>query len=340
MRAIQVRRFGGPDVLVPVDLPVPTPYGDLAVLDVESAGVNYADTHQAQNDYLAPQQVPFVPGSEVVGRTSEGRRVVALVADGGYAEQALAHPAATFALPDGMDGTTALGLVVQGTTAWHMLRTSARLAPGETVVVHAAAGGGGSLAVQLAREMGARRVIATASTREKRDLALDLGADVALSPDVDDLASALRDANDGRPVDMVLEMTGGAVFDASLAALAPFGRPVAYGTASRTGPAARGSGSPDGDLQGGHRVLAGPRPPAARWSARRDGGPVRPARGRAPSGPGRGPLPAGGGTPRSRGPQVAAYARQAQARLRLPRPDDRLTETTETTEMTGDHGAR
>lgn len=236
MRAIQVRRFGGPEVLEPVDLPVPTPYGDLAVLDVESAGVNYADTHQAQNDYLAPQQVPFVPGSEVVGRTAEGRRVVALVADGGYAEQALAHPAATFALPDGMDDATALGLVVQGTTAWHMLRTSARLAPGETVVVHSAAGGVGSLAVQLAREMGARRVIATASTQEKRDLALRLGADVALSAEVDDLASALREANDGRPVDVVLEMTGGAVFDGSLATLAPFGRLVTYGMASRTAP--------------------------------------------------------------------------------------------------------
>lgn len=236
MRAIQVRRFGGPEVLEATDLPAPTPYGDLAVLDVESAGVNYADTHQAQNDYLAPQQVPFVPGSEVVGRAADGRRVVALVADGGYAEQALAHPDATFALPDTVDDTTALGLVVQGTTAWHMLRTSARMAPGETVVVHAAAGGVGSLGVQLARELGARRVIATASTPEKRDLALDLGADVALDPAVGDLAAALREANDGQPVDVVLEMVGGRVFDASLAALAPFGRLVTYGMASRTAP--------------------------------------------------------------------------------------------------------
>ncbi len=166
---------------------------------------------------------------------------MALLANGGYAEQALAHPATTFALPESVDDTTALALVLQGTTAWHLLRTSARIAPGETVVVHAAAGGVGSLAVQLAREMGARRVIATASTAEKRELASELGADVALDPgpaagDPADLRDALIEANDGRPVDIVLEMAGGRVFDASLRALAPFGRLVTFGMASRVPP--------------------------------------------------------------------------------------------------------
>lgn len=241
MRAIQVRRFGGPEVLELVDLPSPTPQKGRLLLEVEAAGVNYADTHQTADDYLAPQQLPFVPGAEVVGRDEDGRRVVALLTNGGYAERALAHPATTFALPDDVDDTTALALVLQGTTAWHLLRTSARIAPGESVVVHAAAGGVGSLAVQLAREMGAERVIATASTSEKRDLARDLGADVALDPgppagDPDDLRDALLEANGGRPVDIVLEMAGGRVFDASLAALAPFGRLVTYGMASRVLP--------------------------------------------------------------------------------------------------------
>ena len=131
--------------------------------------------------------------------------------------------------------------MLQGTTAWHLLRTSARIAPGETVVVHAAAGGVGCLAVQLAREMGAGRVIATASTAEKRDLACGLGADVALDPgsaagDPTDLRDAIIGANDGKPVDIVLEMTGGRVFDASLRALAPFGRLVTFGMASRVPP--------------------------------------------------------------------------------------------------------
>ena len=236
MRAIQVSRFGGPEVLELVDLPAPQASGDLLRVAVDTAGINYADTHQAADDYLAPQHVPFVPGAEIVGRTEDGRRVVAVVSGGGYAEQALAHPAVTFDIPDSVDDTAALGLVLQGTTAWHMLRTSAHLEPGETVVVHAAAGGVGSLAVQLARQMGAGRVIATASTPEKRKLAIDLGADVALDTAVEDLKADLLDANDGRPVDIVLEMVGGPVFDASLSALAPFGRLVAYGQASRTAP--------------------------------------------------------------------------------------------------------
>ena len=241
MRAIQVSRFGGPEVLELVDLPAPQPRGPLVLLDVSAAGVNYADTHQAADDYLAPQKVPFVPGAEVVGRDPEGRRVVALLANGGYAEQALAHPATTFALPDSVDDTTALALVLQGTTAWHLLRTSARLTNGETVVVHAAAGGVGCLAVQLAREMGAGRVIASESSAGKRDLACELGADIALDPgsatgDPTDLRDAMIEANDGKPVDVVLEMTGGRVFDASLRALAPFGRLVTFGKASRVPP--------------------------------------------------------------------------------------------------------
>jgi NADPH2:quinone reductase len=148
----------------------------------------------------------------------------------------VASPATTFSVPDGADDTTALALLVQGTTAWHLLRTSTRFTPGESVVVHSAAGGVGSLAVQLARELGASRVIATASTLEKRDLARDLGAHAAVDPDADDLAAALVDANEGQPVDVVLEMVGGRVFDASLAALAPFGRLATYGMASRTPP--------------------------------------------------------------------------------------------------------
>lgn len=240
MRAIQVTRFGGPEVLELVDLPDPEPAGDLLRLRVGAAGINYADTHQTQDDYLAKQALPFVPGAEVVGRTDDGRRVVALVSNGGYAEQALAHPATTFDLPDDVDDATALAFVLQGSTAWHLLHTSARMAAGESVVVVSAAGGVGSLAVQLAREMGASNVIATASTPDKRELAQQLGADVVLDvgagTSAADLTDALREANGGTPVDIVLEMTGGAVFDGSFAALAPFGRLVTYGMASRTPP--------------------------------------------------------------------------------------------------------
>jgi NADPH2:quinone reductase len=233
MRAIQVTAFGGPEVLQPADLPEPRPGpGELAIA-VRRAGVNYADTHQAEDSYLVPSRLPFVPGGEVAGHTADGRRVVALVSGGGYAERAVASEAATFEVPDQVDEGQALALVLQGTTAWHLLRTSAKLAPGESVVVHAAAGGVGSLAVQLAKRLGAGRVIALASSEEKRALARRLGADAAVDSRAEDLAAQILDANGGEPVDVVLEMAGGATFDACLEALAPFGRLVTFGLATR-----------------------------------------------------------------------------------------------------------
>jgi NADPH2:quinone reductase len=240
MRAIVVTEFGGPDVLVPADVPDPVPGPGQLLIEVAHAGVNFADTHQAENTYLSRTHLPLVPGGEVVGRTHDRRRVVALVDSGGYAERAVAHADRVFALPDDVDDVTALALVVQGATAWLLLHHTARLQPGESVVVHAAAGGVGSLAVQLAKALGAGRVIATASTAEKRELALSLGADVAVDVGVDvgvdDVTTALREANGGSRVDAVLDMTGGVVTDGSLAALAPFGRLAFYGMASRRPP--------------------------------------------------------------------------------------------------------
>jgi NADPH:quinone reductase len=132
-----------------------------------------------------------------------------------------------------VDDAVTLALVVQGLTAWHLYRTSAGLRPGESVVVIAASGGVGNLAVQLAKPFGAGRVIATASSEEKRRQALSLGADAALDPNMDGLGAAIREANGGKRVDVVLEMAGGQVFDECLSVLAPFGRLVTYGIASR-----------------------------------------------------------------------------------------------------------
>jgi len=233
MRAIQVTEFGGPEVLRLVDVPAPEPGDDEVGIRVSRAGINYADTHQRRNEYLAAAQLPLIPGAEVAGVREDTReRVVAMCGTGGYAEYATAPAALTVAVPDGLDDGTALALLLQGLTAWHLYRTSARVQEGESVVVHAAAGGVGSLAVQLGRAMGAGRVIATASTEEKRALALDLGADAAVDAAPEGLADRLVEANDGRRVDVVLEMAGGEVFEQSLTALAPFGRVVAYGNAS------------------------------------------------------------------------------------------------------------
>jgi NADPH2:quinone reductase len=143
----------------------------------------------------------------------------------------VAPEATVFSIPDGVDDGAALALIIQGLTAWHLYRTSARLAEGESVVVVSGAGGVGCLAVQLAKPFGAGRVIATASTEEKRAKAIELGADAAVDPATEDLKGALVEANEGRPVDVVLEMSGGRVFDQCAEALAPFGRVVAYGIA-------------------------------------------------------------------------------------------------------------
>jgi len=233
MRAIQIHEFGGPEVLQLVDIPTPEPADGEVLIKVSRAGLNFADTHQRTNSYLAKAELPLVPGSEVAGvRADTGERVVALCGNGGYAEYATAPGALTFPIPDGVDDGTALALLLQGLTAWHLYKTCARVQPGESVVIIAAAGGVGSLAVQLGKPLGAGRVIAVASSAEKRNLTLELGADAAVDANPEGLGERLIEANLGERVDAVFEMAGGRVFDECMSALAPFGRCVTYGIAS------------------------------------------------------------------------------------------------------------
>lgn len=224
MRAIQIEEFGGLDVLQLQDVPMPEPGPDEVLIEVRRAGINFADTHQRENSYLAKFELPLIPGAEVAGTTEDGTRVVAMLRSGGYAEYAVAPRAMTFPVPDGVSDEVALALLIQGTTAWHLYRTCARIEEGERVLVVSGAGGVGSLAVQLAKPFGAGRVVTTASTPEKRQLCLDLGADEAIAQD---------EITEHGPYDVVLEMAGGKVFDDALSVLAPFGRLVAYGIASR-----------------------------------------------------------------------------------------------------------
>jgi NADPH:quinone reductase len=238
VRAIQITEFGGPETLVVRELPDPQPEDNEQVMDVLAAGINYADTHQTEDSYLAKQTLPMIPGAEVVVRDESGRRLLGLLGSGGYAQKVAADPRLLFPVPDSVSDAQALTTLVQGATAWHLLRTSTHLQAGETVVVHAGAGGVGTLAIQLAKRWGAGRIIATASSEQKRELTIELGADVAVDSRTPDLKTALRDANGGRGVDVVLEMTGGPVFDQSLAALAPLGRLAVFGMAGRTPAAA------------------------------------------------------------------------------------------------------
>ncbi len=234
MRAIQMTEFGGPEVLRLVELPRPEPQAGEVLIRVSRAGVNFADTHTRTNSYVRKATLPLVPGGEVAGvREDTGERVVALTGVGGYAEYATAPAERVFGIPGGLDYGVALALLLQGTTAWHMYRTAARVGEGESVVVHSAAGGVGSLAVQLGRAFRAHPVIGTASSEKRRALAVELGADVAIDPAPEGLTERLLEANGGRPVDVVFDMAGGAAFEASYDALAPFGRIVVCGISTQ-----------------------------------------------------------------------------------------------------------
>src|SRR3954469_18892138 len=241
MRAIQIEEFGGPEVMQTAALPVPEPDDGEVLIKVSTAGVNWADTHTRENEYVQRYELPLVPGGEVVGTIEraagdlrEGQRVVAMTGTGGYAEYATARAETTFPLPDGVDDGQALALLIQGLTAWHLYKTCGRVQRGESVVVISGAGGVGNLAVQLGKPLAnAGRVIATASSEDKRGLTMRLRAAAASDNNAEKLTHALIEANGGEKVDVVFEMSGGDVFEGCRKALANFGRLVVYGIASR-----------------------------------------------------------------------------------------------------------
>jgi NADPH2:quinone reductase len=251
MKAMQITAFGGPESMHLIDLAEPVPGPGQELIEVTSIGINYADTHQTENSYLSPQKLPLVPGIEVVG-IANGRRVLAPVESGGYAQKAIAHSAAMIEIPVGVSDEQALCMLVQGSTAWHILKTVGHLQKGESVVIHAAAGGVGTIAIQLAKMWGAK-VIAVASSESKRALAKSLGADFVIDADQDKLKDAILEANGGKPVNLVLEMVGGKTFDVSLEVLAPFGRLITFGMASRTAP----TPIHPGVLMGGSKTITG-----------------------------------------------------------------------------------
>jgi len=208
MKAIQITEFGGPEVMKLVDLEDPSIGEGQELINVTAIGINYADTHQTENSYLSPQKLPLIPGIEVVGKTATGVRVLAPIDGGGYSQKAVAYSAALIPIPDTVTDQQALAMLVQGTTAWHILKTIGHLKVGETVVVHAAAGGVGSIAIQLAKMWGAK-VIAVASSEAKRSLAKSLGADEVVDATQENLGDAIKAANAGKRVNIVLEMVGG-----------------------------------------------------------------------------------------------------------------------------------
>jgi NADPH:quinone reductase len=242
MKVVQFTKYGDPEVLEMVEMERPVPTGRRVLIKVEAIGVNYADTARREGHYVVPTPLPFIPGAEVAGVVSEvgedvtsvhiGQRVVALIESGGYAEYVNVDERGVIPIPDELDFQQAVTLPVQGLSAYHILKTMGRLEEGETVLIHAAAGGVGTLAVQLAKIFRAGNIIATASTEEKRALAKQLGADAAIDYTKEGWKDEVLEYTNGKGVDVALEMAGGDIFHQTLDCLAPFGRLVVYGVAS------------------------------------------------------------------------------------------------------------
>jgi NADPH:quinone reductase len=242
MKAVQLKEYGGPEVLNLVDIEKPVPKGHEVLIEIKAIGVNYADTARREGQYVVKTPLPFIPGAEIAGivaqvgekvtKVKPGTRIVTLIESGGYAEFALADERALIPIPEQLDFHTAVALPLQGLSAYHILKTMGRLEKGESVLVHAAAGGVGTIAVQLAKLFGAGKIIATASSDEKLALAREMGADVLINYTEPDWEQQVLEATDGRGVNVALEMVGGEVFNKTVRCLATFGRLVIFGAAS------------------------------------------------------------------------------------------------------------
>lgn len=242
LKVIQFDEFGGPEKLRLIDKDIPTISENEVLVKVKAIGVNYADTARREGQYVVPTPLPYVPGSEIAGKVvevgsqvegvHEGKRVVSLIASDGYAEYVKLKASHLIPIPDDVTYENAVALPLQGLSAYHILKTMARIAEGETVLVHAAAGGVGLLAVQLAKIFGAKKVIATASTNEKLSLAKEMGADDLVNYTNHGWEQEVLELTEGHGVDIALEMAGGDVFHRTIKCLAPFGRLIIYGVAS------------------------------------------------------------------------------------------------------------
>ncbi|KAA6488574.1 zinc-binding alcohol dehydrogenase family protein [Agrobacterium sp. SHOUNA12C] len=238
MRAVQFSRFGPPDVLDVIEIPVPELAPGEVLVRVHAAGVNYFEVLMRADRYAVTPELPMIPGVEVAGvveRVGEGADpdllgvrvgvpLFALGRGGGYAEFIAVDATSLVHLPDHIGFDDAVALMVQGLTALHMTRRNPPT--GKSVLVTAAGGGVGSLLVQLAKREGARQVIAAASTKEKRDIALSLGADLAIDYGEANWADVVRALTDDVGVDILYDTVGGSVTKAALAALAPAGELV------------------------------------------------------------------------------------------------------------------
>ena len=239
MQAIQITQVGGPEVLTPTELPVPSPKPNEAIVQIKAAGVNFIDVYFREGRY--PAQLPFVDGQEASGVVTEvgnevtnvqpGDRVAYTGGLGSYAEYAAVPANRLIKIPDELDFDQAAAAMLQGMTAHYLLYSTYQLKQGETSLIHAAAGGVGLLLVQMAKNIGAR-VIATAGTQEKAQLARDAGADECIIYTEADFETETQRLTDGKGVHVVYDGVGKATFDKDLNVLRPRGFLVLFGGSS------------------------------------------------------------------------------------------------------------
>ena len=239
MIAIEIREPGGPEVLVPVERPLPVPAGGEVLIKVVAAGVNRPDVFQRLGRYAPPPGASDIPGLEVAGTIEQlgpgvrewqaGDTVCALVTGGGYAEYCLAPAPQCLPVPRGLDLVSAAAIPETYFTVWHNVFERGRLQPGESLLVHGGTSGIGTTASQLAHVLGAR-VFATAGSDEKCRACERLGAERAINYHQADFAAAVRELTGGRGVDVVLDIVGGDYFLRNIEALAVEGRLVEIAT--------------------------------------------------------------------------------------------------------------
>jgi NADPH2:quinone reductase len=239
MKAIQVKQPGGPEALELVEIPVPQPKANEAVVKIVAVGVNFIDTYQREGRYKLP--LPFVAGQEGAGvvtavgsevtSVKPGDRVAWAGIQGSYAEYIAAPANRLVTVPTGVSDREAAAMMLQGMTAHYLARSTFPLKPGETALVHAAAGGVGLLLVQIAHDIGAR-VIGTVSTEEKAKLARAAGADDIILYTQNDFETETRRLTSGKGVDVVYDSVGKTTFEKSLNVLRPRGMMVLFGGSS------------------------------------------------------------------------------------------------------------
>jgi NADPH2:quinone reductase len=227
MRAVLIRRHGGPEVLEIADVPPPEPGPGQLLVDVAAVGVNFRDVYEREGAYGG--DVPAVIGAEGAGSVADGGRVAWVSAPGSYAEQVVVDADKAVPVPDGISDELAAAALLQGITAHYLTTSTHEVQPGETVLVHAAVGGVGHLLTQMVAKRGGH-LIATTSTEEKAELARQAGAANVIG--YEGFAERVRELTDGRGADVVYDGVGAATFDESLASLRPRGDMVLYGAAS------------------------------------------------------------------------------------------------------------